>query len=361
MFPGYQYELGKSTYKGEETGEGGYNYAEPGIYENVAVLDVASMHPTSIEQLNMFGSYTKNFSALKAARIAIKREEYDLARQMFGGKLAPYLTDENQAGALSYALKIVINIVYGLTSARFENAFRDPRNIDNIVAKRGALFMVKLKLAVQELGYQVIHIKTDSIKVPNADKTVIDFIMDFGTEYGYEFEHESTYKKIALVNDAVFIAKVAAKATEKGEIPEHWEAVGAQFQQPYVFKTLFSKEKIQFKDLCVAKNVKVGAIYLDFTDQDEPMAFSVERGLKFVGKTGLFCPIKKGAGGGTLLRINDDKSYSVTGAKGYYWLEADMVKELGLQSSIDLDYFRAQVDDAVANISQYGDFEAFVD
>ena len=45
-FPGYKFELGKSSYRGEDPGEGGYVYAEPGIYENVALLDVASMHPT---------------------------------------------------------------------------------------------------------------------------------------------------------------------------------------------------------------------------------------------------------------------------------------------------------------------------
>jgi hypothetical protein len=127
MFPGYKYDLGTSTYKGETTGEGGYVYAEPGMYSNVAVLDVASMHPTSIEQLDMFGPYTKNFSALKAARIAIKRKDYDTAKHMLGGILTPYLESTDDAEALSYALKIVINIVYGLTSAKFPNPFRDPR------------------------------------------------------------------------------------------------------------------------------------------------------------------------------------------------------------------------------------------
>jgi len=32
MFPGYKFDRGVSTYRGEETGEGGYVYAEPGIY-----------------------------------------------------------------------------------------------------------------------------------------------------------------------------------------------------------------------------------------------------------------------------------------------------------------------------------------
>ena len=76
MFPGYKYDHGVSTYRGEETGEGGYVYAEPGIYNNVALLDIASMHPTSIECLNLFGPYTRIFSDIKSARIAIKHKDY---------------------------------------------------------------------------------------------------------------------------------------------------------------------------------------------------------------------------------------------------------------------------------------------
>ena len=34
-------------YRGEEVGEGGYVYSEPGMYGNVALLDIASMHPHS--------------------------------------------------------------------------------------------------------------------------------------------------------------------------------------------------------------------------------------------------------------------------------------------------------------------------
>src|SRR5690606_27029767 len=97
IFPGYQFDAGKSTYMGETTGEGGYVYAEPGMYENVAVLDVASMHPTSIEQLNLFGDeYTQNFTALKQARLAIKRRDYDTGRYLLDGKLAQFLPAEGK-------------------------------------------------------------------------------------------------------------------------------------------------------------------------------------------------------------------------------------------------------------------------
>ena len=352
MFPGYMFEGGKSTYRGEITGEGGYVYSEPGMYTDVVVLDVASMHPTSIELLNLFGPYTKKYSALKNARLAIKHGDYEQARKMLGGVLAPYLVDGESAEDLAYALKIVINSVYGYTSAHFDNLFRDPRNTDNVVAKRGALFMVELKHSVQEQGFKVIHIKTDSIKIPNATPEIIDFVMDFGEKYGYTFEHEATYEKFCLVNDAVYVAKVAA-----GRTPAHWTATGTQLIHPYVFKTLFSKEPIEFKDKCETKSVTT-ALYLDFNSDDKPAALRDPR--HFVGRAGSFCPIKPGRGGGILEREKDGKFYSATGAKGYRWREADMVRELDLYDDIDESYFKHLCDDAIENCSKYGDFEWFV-
>ena len=97
-----------------------------------------------------------------------------------------------------------------MTSAKFDNKFKHPDNIDNIVAKRGALFMVDLKFAVEEQGYKVCHIKTDSVKIPDADDKIIQFVMDFGKQakYNYKFEHEHTYKRMALINNAVYIAQL---------------------------------------------------------------------------------------------------------------------------------------------------------
>jgi hypothetical protein len=338
-FPGYKYELGKSTYKDEVTGEGGYVYAEPGMYTNVAVLDVASMHPTSIEVLDLFGPYTKKFSDLTAARIAIKRKDYDSAKHMLGGALEPYLGSEEDAAALAYALKIVINIVYGLTSASFDNPFRDLRNKDNIVAKRGALFMIDLKEAVQAKGFKVIHIKTDSIKIPDATHEIIEFVMDFGKGYGYDFEHEETYTKFCLVNDAVYVAKSA---------DGHWTATGAQFQHPYVFKTLFSKEPLEFWDFVETKTVTT-ALYLDFGGESP----------HFVGKAGAFVPVKEGTGGGRLMRGKEGIFHSASGAKGYFWKEASSVRDLGLDDNVDMTYFTRLADEAIENVSKFGDFEWF--
>ena len=359
--PGTKIVSGKSIYMGEDPGEGGYVYAEPGIYENVALLDIASMHPSSIVALNLFGDiYTKRFEDLMKIRLLIKHEKFDEAAKLFDGKLAGYLKDKAQAKQLSKALKIAINSVYGLTSAKFDNKFRDPRNVDNIVAKRGALFMITLKHKLQEMGYSVAHIKTDSIKIPNATPEVIQFVTDFGKQYGYTFEHEATYEKMCLVNEAVYIAKYADGEHEfelpSGEkIMTPWTATGAQFQIPYVFKTLFANAAITFRDVCETKSVST-ALYLDFNEGlgDD------EHNYVFVGKVGQFCPMSDGAGGGLLLREKDGKYSAATGTKGYRWMESSVVQATGKESQIDRRYYASMVDDAIAAISEFGDFESFV-
>lgn len=375
-FPGYEFVNGKNIYRGTDVGKGGYVYAEPGMYGNIALLDVASMHPHSAINLNAFGEYTQHFKDLVDARIAIKRKDFDKARKMFGGKLAPYLDDETTAKNLTQALKIAINSVYGLTSANFDNPFRDIRNKNNIIALRGALFMRTLQDEVQKRGFKVAHIKTDSIKIPDATPEIIEFVMDFGRQYGYEFEHEATYDRMCLVNDAVYIAKY-----DNGE----WTATGTQFQIPYVFKKLFSKEDILFDDLCETKSV-TSSLYLDM-NENLPDVSSLEKELnkvlknspgdenlinnlkeeitkghnyRFIGKVGRFCPIKPGCGGGLLMREKDGKYYSATGAKGYRWLEAEIVSSLGRTDDIDEGHFKEMADAAIDTIKKYGDYEWFV-
>lgn len=394
IFPGYEFSpygidkskyiegakivSGKSLYKGEDPGEGGCVRSKPGIYQNVALLDVESMHPSSAIKLNVFGKYTKNFKMLKEARLAIKHEDYNSAKKMFGGKLSKYLDDPKKASGLSNALKTAINSVYGLTSAKFENKLRDPRNIDNIVAKYGALFMMDLKDEVEKRGFDVIHIKTDSIKIPNATPEIIKFVSDFGKKYGFVFDHEATYERICLIDEAVYIAKYAS--VEKcndlyGYAPKKnvknqnkWTATGTKFQIPYVFKTLFSHEPLEFEDYTVTKSVTT-AMYLKYGDT-----------VKFVGKVGNFMPIiqnnKCNLIGGELVRENIDKNGnikydSVTGTKKkggkdgvHLWIESEDVKDLPFKIEyddyIDKSYFLSLVDDAVASIGEFGNVDEFI-
>lgn len=369
-FPGYKYENGISTYRGEEVGEGGYVYAEPGMYGNVALLDIASMHPHSTIAECLFGvKYTKAYRDIVEGRVSIKHEAWDIVNHMLDGKLTKHiqrvLNGELTSKDLANALKTAINSVYGLTSANFDNAFRDIRNKDNIVAKRGALFMVDLKHEVQKRGFTVAHIKTDSIKIPDATPEIIQFVMDFGQRYGYTFEHEATYDRMCLVNNAVYIAKYKdpdecvelygyAPGDNKKHKADPWTATGKQFAVPYVFKTLFSKEPVGINDMRETFSVK-SALYLDMneklpdvTDYEKKLeklekayregrisdtTFEPEAGClreyitdghdyKFIGKVGEFCPVKPGKGGGVLVRDQKGKFYAVAGTSGYRWLEA---------------------------------------
>lgn len=406
-FPGYKFDSGTSIYHGEEVGEGGYVYAEPGMYTNVALLDVASMHPHSAIAECLFGPrFTKAFREIVEGRVSIKHEAWDEVNKMLDGKLTPYIqkviNGELTSKQLADALKTAINSVYGLTSARFENAFKDPRNIDNIVAKRGALFMIDLKREVMKRGFTVAHIKTDSIKIPNATSEIIRFVMDFGKRYGYTFEHEATYERMCLVNDAVYIARyMKPEKTEKiyGYVPSEnrkhgweWTATGKQFAVPYLFKKLFSKEELIFDDLCETFEVKVGDLYLDLNEslpdvstyEDElkkakeqnkkakisdaelenivaDLTDKIAKGHKyrFVGRVGRFTPMKKGTGGGILYRGANDKYYAATGTTGYRWMESEVVKQLNKEDDIDRTYYDEMLNKAVDAISAYGDFEWF--
>lgn len=336
-FPNHKTRRPVSTYRGEEVGEGGYVYAEPGMYNNVLYMDIASMHPTSLEAMNLFGPYTDRYGELKKARLLIKQGKIEEAGRMFGGKLAPYLKDSSSLDALSYALKIALNIVYGFTAARFDNPFRDSRNRDNVVAKRGALFMVDLKHALQERGCKPIHFKTDSVKVADYEESDIDFIKEFGKKYGYTFEVEGVYERMVLINDAVLVGRIDGK----------WDTVGARFAVPYVYKTLFSREPIEFDDLVETRSVVKGAIHIEMEDGT----------LIYIGRVGRFCPVQWG--GGILYRVvkTDDgelKKYAVTGTKGYMWQQAEVVKATG-KENIDISYFEALTEEALEKIAEFGD------
>lgn len=344
QFPGYKYENGKSTYRGEEVGEGGWVYAEPGYYTNVALLDVASMHPHSLIALKCFGEkYTARFQDIVKGRMAVKHHDVEAAKRYLGED-AGALIGQNDA-ALAFALKIAINSVYGLTAAKFPtraNGMDPANNPDNIVAKRGALFMVDLKNFIQGKGFTVAHIKTDSVKIPNATPELIAEVMEFGKKYGYTFEHEATYDKMVLANDAVYVAH-----DEKG-----WHATGAQFQHLFVFKSLFGSDvepHYTMADYTETRQVHKGALYLNYGTEENPQR-------AFVGRIGSFVPVKDCAPGGILEVLRDGKYYSAPSSKGYRWMLEEDAQCYGTDR-VDDTFALAKAAEAVKTIEKYVSME----
>ena len=197
--------------------------------------------------------------------------------------------------------------------------------------------MKTLQDEVVSKGFKVAHIKTDSIKIPDATPEIINFCMEFAKKYGYEFEHEATYDRRCLVNNAVYIARYRNEDASLGD----WTATGTQFAVPYFFKKCL-EEPVEFKDLCETKEVTNSVMYLDMnedimddnyplyqklkdvrikkfngksltkselkilsdyenmSDEELDSKLGSYHNLKFVGRVGLFTPILPGKGGGQL-------------------------------------------------------------
>jgi hypothetical protein len=250
---------------------------------------------------------------------------------------------------------------------------------------------------VEDQGFTVAHIKTDSIKIPDATPDIIQFVTEFGAKYGYTFEHEATYEKMCLVNDAVYVAKV----DDDPDGMPYWTATGAEFKHPYVFKTLFSHEPITFKDLGETKQVKKGAMYLRFAEGDIMIGDRKEGALgadeldavnpesenfgdTHIGRSGLFVPINPDQDlikGGHLVCVNGEKTGAVNGTKGHLWAEVEMVRALqggaiertvwepieeaakdtgSIADVIDMRYYKKLAKDAYNSIAEFGDAEEFV-
>ena len=357
--PGTKVSTRKSIYMGEDPSEGGFaNCPQPGVYFKVGLFDVVSMHPHSAIRLKIFGEeITKRFENLVEGRVAVKhiREVGDDAYKEAIRRLGPIVEEifdgvkpedvKAKAKAVANALKTAINSVYGLTSAKFDNKLRDPKNVDNIVAKYGALFMITLKHKVQEMGYTVVHIKTDSIKIANVDDNIKKFIMDFGKKYGFTFEHEATYSKMCIVDDAQYVAYEVEADGEKLKEP-FWTVTGAKFAPPYLFKNLFTHEEVVFDDYPEIKSVSDAAIYISTEGTD-----------RFIGRIGSFVAVKEGYGG-ELVRVKGDKRSAVTGTKGYLWNESEVIRNH--PDRLDLDYYRNECDKAIEAINEYYPFDDFV-
>jgi hypothetical protein len=233
-----------------------------------------------------------------------------------------------------------------------------------------------------------------------------------GRNYGYSFETENRFCELCLVNNAVYIAQTVDGA---------WEAVGLQFQVPYVYKTLFSHDDILFNDLCWTFSTK-DALYLDrneglpdvsdketqlealdkvlkLYESDSSSMDNVVRKAKtydkrykvgleemvvsndsegievhrkelvdiiatghnyqFVGRVGQFAPVIDGADGGHLYILRNGKYVSPSRADGYRWLESENIRMTKKQDLVDRNFFNDLVNEAKAAIEERGDYEAF--
>lgn len=418
-FPGYEFIYDPSDnkyhnmYRGVDLGKGGWVYSKPGVYSNVALLDIASLHPHSILALNKLGKYTQRYADLLHARVLIKHKQFDEAKKLFDGKLEKYLESTSEAKALSKALKLPLNAFFGISFATFPNPARDSRDKNNIIALRGALFMKTLFDEVEKRGFHICHVKTDSCKIPNANLEIVQFVQEFARKYGYEMEHEATFDRLCLIDKAQYIGALMPPDRCKeiyGYVPDDnaeqfaqkghpWTATGDEFQRPFIFKNLFSGEDFEFDDVCITNTVREGSIYMDFNENlpdvtlyekelkrrehnkenadkkplrlnpnlsdmtDGELRETIAKGhdYRFIGRVGRFCPVKEGCGGAVLLVLRNGKYDAVAGSKGYRWMEAEALKKADRTDLVNRSYFYEQSDEAQLELEKYDSYDNFID
>ena len=88
--------------------------------------------------------------------------------------------------------------------------------------------------------------------------------MDFGERYGYTFEHEATYDRMCLVNDAVYIAKYkSAEECQKmyGYVPGDNKKKGGKWTATvlssrfHMYLRSCSAEKTSHLKICARPNL----------------------------------------------------------------------------------------------------------
>jgi hypothetical protein len=58
--------------------------------------------------------------------------------------------------------------------------------------------------------------------------------------------------------------------------------------------------------------------------------------------------------------VKDDKTYSVTGTKGFLWVEKEMFDAMEEKFEIDMSYFEKLADSARKTIEKFGDYDEFI-
>lgn len=102
----------------------------------------------------------------------------------------------------------------------------------------------------------------------------------------------------------------------------------------------FSREEIENKIDELTSKIASGHVY------------------EFVGRVGQFTAVKKECGGAQLVCLNNGKYNSVTGTKGYRWLESYMIED-DWKNKVDYSYYENLANKAIDAINKYGDYYEF--
>jgi hypothetical protein len=240
----------------------------------------------------------------------------------------PYINPKGIRGCV----KEFCNQGYGIFTATFDTRSRNPHNNGNPVANYSACTVVKAVDAVMAHGGHVVHVKTDSLKIPAVTREVLDAAMASAVEVGQSFDIEDIYQKFLLLNKSEYAAFAQSDKS--------WHFRGKKFLRPYIRKMLFMHDPMSFDDY--AETIaSQGTLYLVNPNDPEDR--------QHIGKVGKFLPMASVEEGGRTLvteRVNTKGQKELVvadvgngdecpdgeplftqsapgGTKGYLWMDKD--------------------------------------
>jgi DNA polymerase elongation subunit (family B) len=229
--------------------EGGISLGNPGIYQNVFKVDVASLYPSIMLQYEVYDKYKD------PNRHFLQMVEYFTKERLENKKLGKE-TGDRYYKDLEQAQKIIINSAYGMMGAPGLN-FNSPFNAAFVTKKGREILQKSIDWATSN-GFQIVNADTDSISITLngevlPDETRKKIVEDINSLYPsrIRFEDDGYYSSVVVVK-----AKNYVLQTEDGKVKTKGSALKATMKEKAlkefidnVIKHLLANNKDQILDV----------------------------------------------------------------------------------------------------------------
>jgi DNA polymerase I len=199
----------------EQAYEGAISFGNPGIYNNVFKVDVASLYPSIMLQYQVYDA------AKDPKAHFLRMVEYFTAERL-ANKQKGKETGERYYKDVEQAQKIVINSAYGMMGASGLH-FNSPKNAAFVTRKGREILQRSIDWA-QSNSLTMVNADTDSISFCRADKSEMDeearkgYLATINAMYPAKihFEDDGYYPSVVVVKAKNYILYDGKKVKTKG-------------------------------------------------------------------------------------------------------------------------------------------------
>lgn len=310
-------------------------------FENVKLLDVASMYPNILINLNVLGDATKRYQDIVDERIKVKHTDPQLQQ----------------------ALKLIINSTYGLLSNKYSKLFNPIGAVSVCVYGQIALYSLCERL--YEAGYTLVNINTDGVAFCGEGEEYKEIWHEWEKDFSLTLELDEFKRWVQKdVNNYVAIDKEDHIKVKGKDVNKYYDTTDFSGDLSLINFAGFSwnnTNTLQIVSHCVVDNLLFGKDPIDtiIENLDKPIMFQMilQAGNTFKGtfdeygrqyqKVNRIFPARKN--GVTLKKKRQDGYYNRfpdTPNKMLVYNE-DLTDFDNFSSSVDLNFYKELVMDTL--------------